>query len=226
MQNQRTGIRFVPVFIRAAVVEGNGQRRLIQPERLQFFIRDVVADIVCQVKARQRCQPCVDVVGIERLAVCEVHIVRADARAVLVIADGVVFRARERDFLRGVKGRDGIVEDHIPQHRAELIQRVVADQVSLAVADGDIPLLVHLAEIAELDGIGFLASCDGDRANWLCQAVLCVILHIVNGKRRREILELRKQIVDFSFVHRERRIAVIRPCIALCERERPVLIRP
>ena len=138
-----------------------------------------------------------ELVGIERLAVCEVHIVRADARAVLVIADGVVFRARERDFLRGVKGRDGIVEDHIPQHRAELVQRVVADQVSLAVAGGDIPLLVHLAEITELDGIGFLASCDGDRANWLCQTVLCVILHIVNGKRRREVLKLRKQIVDF-----------------------------
>ena len=67
MQHQRAGIRFGSIFIRAAVVERDGQRGFVQPERLQFFIRDVVADIVCQVKARQRCQPCVDVVGIERL---------------------------------------------------------------------------------------------------------------------------------------------------------------
>ena len=63
---------------------------------------------------------------------------------VLVVSDGIVFGARERDLLRCVKFRDGIIQNHIPQHRAELIQRIVADQIRLAVADGNIPLLKKL----------------------------------------------------------------------------------
>ena len=109
MQDQRPGIRFIPVLARAAVIDRNGQRRIIQPERLQFFIRDVVADIVRQVKTHQRRQPFVNVVRIERFAVCEVHIVRADTRAVLVIGDNIVFAARERDLLCRVKFRNRII---------------------------------------------------------------------------------------------------------------------
>lgn len=116
--------------------------------------------------------------------------------------------------------------NHIPQHRAELIQRIVADQIRLAVADGNIPLLVHFAEIAQLHGVTFFADRDGDRADRLVKTILFVIFYIVNDKRRRKVLELCKQLIYLFFVHGEGAILVIRPYLILRKRECPFLIRP
>ena len=102
----------------------------------------------------------------------------------------------------------------------------MADQIRLAVADGNIPLLVHFAEIAQLHGVTFFADRDGDRADRLVKTILFVIFYIVNDKRRRKVLELCKQLIYLFFVHGEGAILVIRPYLILRKRECPFLIRP
>ena len=218
VQNQRTGIRFVSVFIRrTAVVECDCQGRVVESERLQFFACGAVAHIICQIETSERRQPFVDGIRVQRGPICEVHVVRADACTALVIGDGIRFLAGECDLLHRVKFRDGIVEDHIPQDRVKFIQRIMADQIYLAIPDRDIPLLVHFAEVTKLNGIAFLACGNADRTNRLIKTILRIVLHVVDHERRREVLKLRKQFVDLFFVHGERKIAIICPRFALCK---------
>ena len=227
VQNKRTGIRFVSVFIRrTAVGECDCQGRVVESERLQFFVCGAVAHVVCQIETSERRQPFVDGIRVQRGPICEVHVVRADACTALVIGDGIRFLAGECDLLHRVKFRDGIIKNHIPQDGIKFIQRVVADKICLAVTDGNIPLLVHFAEVTELDGIAFLVCGNMDRTDRLVKAVLSVVLYIVNGKCSRKGCKLFQQVIDLFLVHGEGVILVVDPRFVFGKGECSAFIRP
>ena len=125
-----------------------------------------------------------------------------------------------------VKGRYLIVVDHVAENRVVFVQRVVLDQIHVPVPNGDIPLGIHLAVIAQLDLIALLLGGQIDSADGIVQPILSKVLHILNDEGGGKGLELLQQLIDFFLAHREILILVIEPGFILVECQRFLVVLP
>ena len=125
-----------------------------------------------------------------------------------------------------VKVRHFIMGNHIAEDGVKLSQRVVLNQVDVAVPDGDIPLGIHLAEISQLDLIGLFLRGQVNGTHGVVQPILPIVLHTLNDKSRAEGLELLQQFVDLVLAHRKLLVPVIKPCLIPMERQSFALVFP
>ena len=116
---------------------------------------------------------------------------------------------------------DEVAEDHLIG-----VYGVVLDQVHVPVADGDIALGIHAAEIAQLDLIAFVGGGDVDGALRVVQAVLAVVGDVLDDEGGAQGLELLQETGDLLLVHGEGLVIVIDPLLILVEGQGLVVIAP
>lgn len=109
-----------------------------------------------RIKGGKGFQPVIDPNGVKGqnfpVLLGEVNIVRAiGGGAFLFIKDGVVFRTLKLDLGHLVIGQVFVMLDHVLQRGIKLIQRVNFCQIHVAVPDGNIAFLVHVAKIAQFN---------------------------------------------------------------------------
>ena len=116
--------------------------------------------------------------------------------------------------------------NHITEDGVKLIQRVVLNQVDVAVSDGDIPLGIHFAKVSQLDLIRLFLRGQVNGTHGVVQPILPIVLHTLNDKSRAEGLELLQQFVDLVLAHRKILVLVIKPCLIPVERQSFSLVFP
>jgi len=116
--------------------------------------------------------------------------------------------------------------DHVLQRGIKLIQRVNFCQIHVAVPDGNIAFLVHVAKIAQFNLIGLILRGKMDGAHRIVQTVHAVIGDLFNDEGHAKRFELLQHFVDGILIHRECLIFIIEPGLVLMEGQRGLSALP
>ena len=143
------------------VVHRDRELRRIQSAGLQLLRRGVVGHIIGQAQSADFLQIGIYSGCIKRQQAPrpfrKVYILLAvGVAAVLLIGDAVRFRTGEPDPRHFVKIRRFIVIDHIAEAGVKIVQRIILHQIDVSVPNGDIPLRIHAAVIAQQDLPGLI----------------------------------------------------------------------
>ena len=147
----------------------------------------MVSHIIGRIKGGKGFQPVIDPNGVKGqnfpVLLGEVNIVRAiGGGAFLFIKAGVVFRTLKLDLGHLVIGQIFVMLDHVLQRGIKLIQRVNFCQIHVAVPNGNIAFLVHVAKIAQFNLIGLILRGKMDDAHRIVQTVHAVIGDLFNDE--------------------------------------------
>ena len=206
----------VIVLVRVGVIDRHTEFWLIKAVAGQIFLRGVISYIVQEVEGGNRIQIIGDIIGVQRefftVDLCEIDILRiVGVGAVLGHNDGIVLCAAEGDIHHIFKTRGIVVFNHAGQRSFQIIDRITADKIHIAVANVHIALLIHLAESAQLDVIALFSCTQMDHALRIIQTVLAVILYIFYDEGHTEGFKVGKNACDLILTDRESLVIVIEP---------------
>ena len=209
-----------PVLVLAGVVHRHRQLGLVQAAVGQLLVGGVVGHIVGQLQGLEGAQVPLHQAGVQGQAL---PVLLGEVDVVLAVGQAAVLLPGNGVVLFPGKGQAGdlspvrylVVGDQAAEIGIIHVQGVADRQVHVAVPGGDIPLLVHVAVVAQLDGIALLLRGQLDGAGGVVQTVLGVVLHVGDDKGRAEGLKLPQQLLDLLPVHREGLVIVVEPAVAV-----------
>ena len=105
------------------------------------------------------------------------------------------------------------MEDHIGQAGGNIVNGIFANQIHIAVADIDVALLVHLAEIAQLDIVALFLCGQMKRCFRLVQTVLGIIRHIRDHKGHTVFFKVFQDIQNLFLADGECFIIPVSPAV-------------
>ena len=220
---------FRPVLILGLddIVHLERQIRVVQAVGCQIRLGGLVGHVVCEVQVGHGGEIVLHQRRIEDGVVGIIPVLLGVGPvAVLLIGDFVVRRTGDGDRRGVVKDRDLILVDEVAELHVVAVHGVRGHQIDLAVADGDVALLIQGAVAAQKDLEILGGSGDMDGADRVLQTVLGVILHVVDDEGHAEALKPGQKVFHLLGVHREVRVLVIDPVLVPGEGEAPVLQLP